>query len=85
MGVGRIGRPIDQLRPELVELPGTLTEAEEVLADLDALSTGDPAWPRYGLAPLHARLVGAEGLPLRIGEGEASPVALDSHRKRGRS
>ena len=85
MAVGRIGRPVDHLAPELVELPGTLSEAEEVLASLDALGTGNPAWLRCGMVPLHARVVGAERLPLRIGKGEASPVALDLHRERGRS
>ena len=50
MAMGRIGRPVDQLLPELIELPGALTEAEEVLADLDTLGTGDLAWPRCSLA-----------------------------------
>ncbi|HEX6552011.1 MAG TPA: hypothetical protein VF026_04560 [Ktedonobacteraceae bacterium] len=85
VAMGRIGRPVDHLATELVELPGALTEAEKVLADLDALGTGNPAWPRGGLAPLHTRVIGAERLPLRIGKGEASAVALDLHREQGRS
>ena len=79
VGLLDLEHPVDQLAPQLIERSGALAETEEVLADLDTLSTGDTAWLQFRSIPLHAHLIGTEWLPLHIRKGETSAIAIDPH------